>query len=153
MELISNGEEFFLAIFVYRLFSTFVQLSCILLVLIFRTFCATESTKELGTRAHHPLTPLVRELPQWAISLIRRSLAVSSLSAGSRVLRNALRVAILRKCNCHTAFERPRTMACSQQGFTLCCLRCRCFLKLPCAMVLTRTMVIPIKSRHRQNHS
>ena len=77
----------------------------------------------------------------------------SRLSFVCRVLRNALRVAILRKCNCHTAFERPRTMACSQQGSTLCCLRCRCFLKLHSAMVFTHTRVIPIKNRHRQNHS
>ena len=68
-----------------------------------------------------------------------------SLSAGSWVLRNALRVAIFRKYNCHTAFERPRTMACSQQGSTLCCLRCRCFFKLHSAIVFTHTMVIPIK--------
>ena len=36
------------------------------------------------------------------------------LSLVCRVLRNALRVAIFRKYNCHTAFERPRTMACKQ---------------------------------------
>ena len=71
----------------------------------------------------------------------------SRLSLVCRVLRNALRVAILRKYNCHTAFERPRTMACSHQGFTLCCLRCRCFFKNYLVQwAFMHTMVIPIKA-------
>ena len=41
-----------------------------------------------------------------AISLVRRSLVAASLSLGSRVLRIALRAAILRKDNCRTTFER-----------------------------------------------
>ena len=83
----------------------------------------------------------------------------SRLSLVCRVLRNALRVAILRKCNCHTAFERPRTMACKQAALRWIFQRCRYAVggELPLqygALVVYRgTMVTPIKNRHRQNHS
>ena len=89
------------------------------------TFCMSESTKELGTRAHQSLTPPARELPcrQYNSSVPRLPLQASLPSAGccgSHFVRQFLENIIAVLC-----LDVPRTMACCRQGSPLCCLRCR----------------------------
>ncbi len=57
--------------------------------------------------------------------LVRSSLAATSLSVGSRVLRNLICTAIQEKLYPRKSSNSPRTMACCRQGSTLFCLRCR----------------------------
>ena len=99
------------------------------------TFCMTESTKELGTRAHQLLTPPARELPcrQYNSSVPRLPLQAFLPSAGccgSHFVRQFWGNIIAVLC-----LDVPRTMACCRQGSPLCCLRCRSALggKLPSA--------------------
>ena len=123
------------------------------------TFCVTESTKELGTRAHQPLTPPARELPcrQYNSSVPRLSLQAFLSSAGccgSHFVRQFLKNIIAVLC-----LDVPRTMACCRQGSPLCCLRCRFAFSdgLPFAInnhrcvsrILSRTIVMSKKHRHR----
>ena len=89
------------------------------------TFCVTESTKELGTRAHQPLAPPARELPcrQYNSSVPRLPLQAclsSTGCCGSHCVRQFWKniIVVLR-------LDGPRTMACCRQGSPLCCLRCR----------------------------
>ena len=98
------------------------------------TFCMTESTKELGTRAHQSLTPPARELPcrQYNSSVPRLSLQAFLPSAGccgSHFVRQFLKNIIAVLC-----LDVPRTMACCRQGSPLCCLRCR-FYRITFAMI------------------
>ena len=111
------------------------------------TFC-TESTKELGTRAHQSLTPPARELPcrQYNSSVPRLSLQAFLSSAGccgSHCVRQFGKniIAVLR-------LDGPRTMACCRQGSPLCCLRClfrlqrRITFAMEYSANFTHTMVI-----------
>ena len=123
------------------------------------TFCMTESTKELGTRAHQSLTPPARELPcrQYNSSVPRLSLQAFLPSAGccgSHFVRQFLKNIIAVLC-----LDVPRTMACCRQGSPLCCLRCRFAFSdgLPFTInnhrrvsrILSRTIVMSKKHRHR----
>ena len=120
------------------------------------TFCMTESTKELGTRAHQSLTPPARELPcrQYNSSVPRLSLQAFLPSAGccgSHFVRQFLKNIIAVLC-----LDVPRTMACCRQGSPLCCLRCRFAFSdgLPFAInnhrrgsrILSRTIVMSRKT-------
>ena len=122
-------------------------------------FCMTESTKELGTRAHQSLTPPARELPcrQYNSSVTRLPLQAFLSSAGccgSHFVRQFLKNIIAVLC-----LDVPRTMACCRQGSPLCCLRCRFAFSdgLPFAInnhrrvsrILSRTIVMSKKHRHR----
>ena len=123
------------------------------------TFCMSESTKELGTRAHQSLTPPARELPcrQYNSSVPRSPLQAFLPSAGccgSHCVRQFWKniIAVLR-------LDGPRTMACCRQDSPLCCLRCRFAFSdgLPFAInshrrvlrILSRTIVMSKKHRHR----
>ena len=101
-----------------------------------------------------------------ATSLVPPSLAAASLSAVCRVLRNALRAAILKKYNCRPTFERSshnglHTSGLSAVSVTVPVL----FLELPlcagevvwrcCGLAIrySRTKVTSKDLRHRKQHS
>ena len=127
------------------------------------TFCMTESTKELGTRAHQSLTPPARELPcrQYNSSVPRLSLQAFLPSAGccgSHFVQQFLKNIIAVLC-----LDVPRTMACCRQGSPLCCLRCRFAFSdgLPFAInnhrrvsrILSRTIVMSRKTGTVKGHN
>ena len=81
---------------------TLNRLFFILFVFVLSCPFGAQKDEKARHRAFEPLSPLARELPP-AISLVRRPLAVSSLSAVRRALRNSLRAAMQGKLYPHFA--------------------------------------------------
>ena len=112
----------------FNVFASIVQFLPLIFSFVFLlirsiiTFCAQKVIK----KARHAGKIFTSTLCSRRIMrALGRALARHSrLSLVCRVLRNALRVAIFRKYNCHTAFERPRTMACKQAALRWIFQRC-----------------------------